>query len=66
MAVVVARRPFIFGDRMQVAGEPVVGADGQVPEGRVFTTLLNSGRIYVAASPSQIAGVSADGRRRRV
>lgn len=66
MAVVAARRPFIFKGRLQEAGEAVVGENGEVPQGRVFTTLLNSGYIYVAAAPDQIAGISADGRRRRL
>jgi hypothetical protein len=44
---VLARRPFRYAGADLNVDDPVVGLDGETPEGGLFRRLLNSGMIYV-------------------
>lgn len=49
---VLARRPFKFAGRDLAVGDPVVGLDGETPDGGLYRRLHNSGFIYVADEPA--------------
>jgi len=48
---VLARRPFKFAGRDLQVGDPVVGMDGETPDGGLYKRLHRAGLIYVADEP---------------
>lgn len=52
---VLARRPFKYAGRDLKVGDPVVGLDGETPEGGLYKRLHRAGLIYVADEPADVA-----------